>query len=129
MILTFDSLNKYRIYSVDNTLVKNFHIVKFVIGIWLAIFRSVDNCVFFIPHIRRLAIVTYFAIWVIVQTHPVANKTYLTQDAIKNQINKVVGGKNGQRFISAIVSAYNTNPTLQECTNQSILSAALLGEK
>lgn len=53
---------------------------------------------------------------------------YLTQDAIKNQINKVVGGKNGQRFISAIVSAYNTNPTLQECTNQSILSAALLGE-
>lgn len=54
MILTFDSLNKYRIYSVDNTLVKNFHIVKFVIGIWLAIFRSVDNCVFFIPHIRRL---------------------------------------------------------------------------
>nr|DAJ07454.1 MAG TPA: hypothetical protein [Caudoviricetes sp.] len=75
MILTFDSLNKYRIYSVDNTLVKNFHIVKFVIGIWLAIFRSVDNCVFFIPHIRRLAIVTYFAIWVIVQTHPVANKT------------------------------------------------------
>lgn len=53
---------------------------------------------------------------------------YLTQDAIKNQINQVVGGKNGQRFISAIVSAYNTNPTLQECTNQSILSAALLGE-
>lgn len=40
----------------------------------------------------------------------------------------MVGGKNGQRFISAIVSAYNTNPTLQECTNQSILSAALLGE-
>lgn len=53
---------------------------------------------------------------------------YLTKDAIKNQINTVVGGKNGQRFISAIVSAYNTNPTLQECTNQSILSAALLGE-
>ena len=53
---------------------------------------------------------------------------YLSQDAIKNQINQVVGGKNGQRFISAIVSAYNANPTLQECTNQSILSAALLGE-
>ena len=45
---------------------------------------------------------------------------YLTKDAIKNQINKVVGGKNGQRFISAIVSAYNTNPTLQECTNESL---------
>lgn len=53
---------------------------------------------------------------------------YLTADAVKNQINQVVGGKDGQRFISAIVSAVNTNPMLQECTNQSILSGALLGE-
>ena len=53
---------------------------------------------------------------------------YLTQDAVKDQINKVIGGKDGQRFISAIVSATTTNPTLQDCTNQSILSAALLGE-
>lgn len=53
---------------------------------------------------------------------------YLTQDAVKNQINNVIGGKDGQRFISAIVSAVNNNPTLQECTNQSILSGALLGE-
>lgn len=53
---------------------------------------------------------------------------YLTQDAVKNQINQVIGGKNGQRFISAVVSAVNTDPMLQECTNQSILSAALLGE-
>lgn len=53
---------------------------------------------------------------------------YLTQDAVKNQINSVIGGKDGQRFISAVVSAVNNNPQLQECTNQSILSAALLGE-
>lgn len=53
---------------------------------------------------------------------------YLSQDAVKNQINNVIGGKNGQRFISAVVSAVNNNPALQECTNQSILSAALLGE-
>lgn len=53
---------------------------------------------------------------------------YLTQDAVKNQINSVIGGKDGQRFISAIVSAVNTNSALQECTNQSILSGALLGE-
>ena len=53
---------------------------------------------------------------------------YLTQDAVKKQINSVIGGKDGQRFISAIISAVNTNPTLQECTNQSILSGALLGE-
>ena len=54
--------------------------------------------------------------------------TYLTQDAVKNQINSIVGGKNGTRFITSIVSAVQNNPQLQECTNQSILSAALLGE-
>ena len=53
---------------------------------------------------------------------------YLTQDAVKNQINSVVGGKNGTRFVSSIVSAVQTTPALQECTNPSILSAALLGE-
>ena len=53
---------------------------------------------------------------------------YLTHDAVKKQINSVVGGKNGTRFISSIVSAVQTTPALQECTNPSILSAALLGE-
>lgn len=53
---------------------------------------------------------------------------YLTQDAVKRQINSVVGGKNDTRFISSIVSAVQTTPALQECTNPSILSAALLGE-
>lgn len=53
---------------------------------------------------------------------------YLSQDAVKNQINKVVGGKNGTRFISSIISAVQTTPALQECTNNSILNAALLGE-
>ena len=53
---------------------------------------------------------------------------YLTNEAVKAQITKVVTGKNGDRFITSIISAVNTNPALQECTNQSILSAALLGE-
>lgn len=53
---------------------------------------------------------------------------YMTTEGAKANINKIVGGKNGPRFTSAIVSAVNANPTLQECTNQSILSAALLGE-
>lgn len=52
---------------------------------------------------------------------------YLTQEAVKEQINKVVGGKNGEKFVTAIVSAVNTNPALAECTNTSILSGALLG--
>lgn len=53
---------------------------------------------------------------------------YLTRDAVKDQINSIVGGKNGTRFISSIVSAVQVNPALQECDNQSIVSAALLGE-
>ena len=53
---------------------------------------------------------------------------FLTRDAAKKQINSIVGGKNGARFISSIISAVQTTPALQECSNQSILSAALLGE-
>jgi len=53
---------------------------------------------------------------------------YLTQDAVKEQIKKVVGVKDYQRFISAIISATQTNPSLKECSNSSILSSALLGE-
>lgn len=53
---------------------------------------------------------------------------YLNQDAVKNQINSIIGGKNGSRFISSIVSAVQATPALQECTNTSIVSAALLGE-
>ena len=52
---------------------------------------------------------------------------YLATDAVKNQINQVVGGKDGPRFISALVSAAQTNPQLAECSKPSLLSAALLG--
>lgn len=62
------------------------------------------------------------------RTQKTSLTAYLTNDAVKNQINKVVGGKNGTRFVSSIVSAVQTTPALQECTNNSILNAALLGE-
>lgn len=62
------------------------------------------------------------------KTQKTSLTAYLTNDAVKNQINKVVGGKNGTRFVSSIVSAVQTTPELQECTNNSILNAALLGE-
>lgn len=62
------------------------------------------------------------------RSQKVSLAVYLNQDVIKNKINSVIGGKNGQRFISAIVSATTNNPALQECSNGSILSAALLGE-
>lgn len=54
--------------------------------------------------------------------------TYLNNDAVKNNIISVVGEKNSTRFISSVVSAVQVNPTLAQCTNGSILSAALLGE-
>lgn len=53
---------------------------------------------------------------------------FMTQDAVKNKINQMVGGKDGQRFITAIISAVNTNPELAACDKNSIVSAALLGE-
>lgn len=52
---------------------------------------------------------------------------FLNQDSVKNQLQQAVG-KNSMRFVSSVVSAVTVNPALQECTNQSILSAALLGE-
>jgi recombination protein RecT len=53
---------------------------------------------------------------------------YLNKDAVRKQVMQVVGGKNGTRFISSIISAVQNSQALQECTNASILSAALLGE-
>lgn len=53
---------------------------------------------------------------------------YLTKDAVKNQINRVIGGKNGEKFIASVVSAVQANQALQECSNSSILNAALLGQ-
>lgn len=52
---------------------------------------------------------------------------FLTDAGVKNQITSIVGKSDG-RFITSIISAVGTNPQLQECTNQSILSGALLGE-
>ena len=59
---------------------------------------------------------------------PQTFSAYLTSDVIKNRINSMVGGKDGQRFISAVISAVSVNPGLTECEHSTILSAALLGE-
>lgn len=59
---------------------------------------------------------------------PATFSSFLAGDAIKRKINNIVGGKDGQRFITAITSAVSTNPMLAECENSTILSAALLGE-
>lgn len=53
---------------------------------------------------------------------------YLSSDAVKKNIESVIGAKNTPKFISSVVSAVQTNKELAKCSNNSILSAALLGE-
>lgn len=53
--------------------------------------------------------------------------SFLQSDAVKHNIMSVVGEKDSQRFISSVVSAVQSNPQLADCSNSSILSAALLG--
>lgn len=53
--------------------------------------------------------------------------TYLQSDAVKNNIVSVIGKEESQRFISSVVSAVQGNQALSECSNSSILSAALIG--
>ena len=52
---------------------------------------------------------------------------YLGQDKIKQWINGMIGSeKEAQKFISSIISAVSTTPSLQTCDQNSIVSAALL---
>lgn len=46
----------------------------------------------------------------------------------RKSIEEVLGENGTTRFISAIVSAVATNPTLAECSHSTLLSGALLGE-
>jgi recombination protein RecT len=53
---------------------------------------------------------------------------FLTSEGVKKKINEIVGGKDGQRFITSIISAVSANPELAKCEHSTILSAALIGE-
>lgn len=63
-----------------------------------------------------------------VATQKVGIAGFLATETVRANVIQVVGAKNATRFISSVVSAVQTNPALAECTNKSILSAALLGE-
>lgn len=52
---------------------------------------------------------------------------YLTKDSIKSKINAIVGSEKGANFISGLLSAVQTNPSLQMCSQASLLNCALLG--
>ena len=54
--------------------------------------------------------------------------TFLNSMKVVANIDQALGKDNRQRFITGVISAVNNNSTLSECTNQSILAGALLGE-
>ena len=54
--------------------------------------------------------------------------TYLKNDKIKENVMSVVGERDYAGFVTSIVSAVQTNKDLAQCTNASILNAALLGQ-
>jgi len=53
---------------------------------------------------------------------------YLQSEKVLMNVEQALGKVNKQRFMTSVISAVNNNPGLQDCTNGSILSAALLGE-
>lgn len=68
----------------------------------------------------------------IVQQQPLNSKLgfadFITADKVKNRIAKTLSGKGGERFIANIISTVSNNPTLQECSYDTIVNAALLAE-
>lgn len=67
----------------------------------------------------------------ITKTNQVNNKitfsAFMTSNAVTQKINSIVGNeKDGAKFITNIVASVQANPTLKECSNQSILSCALV---
>lgn len=61
------------------------------------------------------------------QNNQITFSAFMTSTAVTDRINKIVGSeKDGAKFISNIISSVQANPMLKECSNQSILSCALV---
>ncbi|MCD7740518.1 MAG: recombinase RecT [Candidatus Gastranaerophilales bacterium] len=54
--------------------------------------------------------------------------TFITSDAVKTKINQMIASKDGNKFITSIISLVANNPAIAECDHTTILSSALLGE-
>ena len=59
---------------------------------------------------------------------PTTFSSFMTSPLVVKKVNEMVGGKDGQRFITSIISAVSTNPALQDCNPNTILSSAMQGE-
>lgn len=53
---------------------------------------------------------------------------FLSKPNIRANVTQAIGKERTTRFISSVISAVQATPALKECTNNSILSAALQGE-
>lgn len=53
---------------------------------------------------------------------------FLSKPNVRANVTQVIGKERTTRFISSVISAVQATPALKECTNNSILSAALQGE-
>ena len=62
------------------------------------------------------------------QTKNVGFSAYVNNPAVKKAITNTLGEKKALSFMTSIITAVTNNPMLQECSQQSILSGALLGE-
>lgn len=60
--------------------------------------------------------------------HKQTFSSFMSSPAIQKKIADVVRGKDGDRFITSLVSAVATNPALAECDHFTTFSAGLLGE-
>lgn len=50
---------------------------------------------------------------------------FMAAPAVRAKINDIIGGKDGQRFITAIVSHVAQNPELQKCQHATLFTAAM----
>lgn len=62
------------------------------------------------------------------QTKKPTFSQFLTSTLVKQKVQEVVGGKEGQLFMTRILSAVTNNPALAGCEPMTILNCAFLGE-
>jgi len=53
---------------------------------------------------------------------------FMTGEAVKQRVNEILGGAGGQKFVTSIIAAVNTNPELAKCEKSTIFAAALQGQ-
>lgn len=59
---------------------------------------------------------------------PATFSTFMSSDGVKQKVKEMIGSKDGQRFITTIISAVSMNPELAKCYHPTLLSAAMQGE-